>query len=410
MKSKAQHRAAIGGWVLVSVAACSSATRVGENIPCEAGLEACPSSSGRPVCVALESDPIHCGACGRGCPRGVCAGGVCCEGSACAGRCQASQFEVQSATVGVETVAIAVADFDRDGLDDLFVATNGESRVLFFWGRRDGALVEGETYRWGKPGYWIGAGDLDNDGNLDALLLPDDDVTGAHLGMRVRFGDGRRGFDRDRWFETTGYNPVAGWVADVDHDGLNDALLLAPTQRCLLLLRGLGEGALSEARCVRRIEDATDYGPSLTRLGDDAQGRSVWLSEGRSATGGYRPVERWTFAPDGASVERVDPIAGLSAEFNYRSALTRGAAGRPLLVRFGVPHTATSPLASPHAVDASLTLSGCDAPPLLAQRDAAGGEAILSAGDFDGDGRVDYFGLTSFCTGCPGTLFAHLAR
>jgi hypothetical protein len=313
--------------------------------------------------------------------------------------------------VGVETVAIAAADFDADGRDDLFLSTNGENSVSFVWGRADGELTDVDTYQWGKPGYWVGAGDIDNDGRLDALMLPDDAMSGEHLELHVRFGDGRRDFSRLRRYVTTGFNPTFASVADIDGDGLNDVLLLASRQRCVVLLRGLGgQGDLAEGRCIHRVEDADHDGPTFVSLGRDSDGRTHLLSEGARRSSGPRSLERWVLARDAGRVERVEPLTGLPEQYYSRASLTRAAGAQRIVARFDVDGAGRDRAPLLFTLSDDLSLRRCDATRVALQTDGAGVELPVTAGDFDGDGRLDHFGLTSWCSNCAGMLYAHLAR
>jgi hypothetical protein len=340
----------------------------------------------------------------------VCAEGVCCEGFACAGRCFSARREVHSARVGVETVQVHPADFDADGRDDLFVSTNGENSVSIYWGRSDGELVDVDLYHWGKPGYWLGSGDIDNDGHLDALLLSDDAQTGEHRTLKVRFGDGRRGFERERVYGPTGYNPTFAAAADVNADGLTDVLMLAWRQECVILMLGLGGGELSEPRCVHRVQDATEGGPTFVFLGRDAQGRGHWLGEGSRGSNGLRPIERWVFSPDGSTLDRIESVPEQELRQYTLASVVRAAGDQRMVLRFEVDGTSASRRAWIRSIQPDLSLTSCDRPALDLQTDGAATEFVMSAGDFDGDRRMDYFGLTSLCTGCAGMLYAHLGR
>ncbi|MFO0560066.1 MAG: FG-GAP-like repeat-containing protein [Polyangiales bacterium] len=392
----------------VALSACAADVSLGENNACALGLVACPTSDGRPVCVDLATNPIHCGACGSGCPRGACAEGLCCESFACAGRCWAARRDIRSARVGVETVWVHPADFDGDGRDDLFVSTNRESSVSIYWGRADGELTEVDTFQWGQPGYWLGSGDIDNDGRLDALLLPGDEM-GEHLSLKVRFSDGRRGFERERSYATIGFNPTFAATGDVNGDQLTDVLLLGERQHCVFLMRGLGGGDLSEPRCVYPVRDATVDAPTFIALGRDAQGRSHWLGEGALTSTGRRAMERWVFSSDGASIERVEPVAEDDLRQYTRASSVRVGAQR-MVLRFEVDGTPRSRRVWMRSLAPDLSMTPCSRPAIDLQIDGAGGETVVSAGDFNGDGLVDYFGLTAWCAWCSGMLYAHLGR
>lgn len=72
-------------------------------------------------------------------------------------------------SVGIGTAALAVADLDRDGLDDIAVSSETDQRVRLF--RRAGQ-GEGEPLQWDVPGlHEMLSTDLDGDGALDLVLV-----------------------------------------------------------------------------------------------------------------------------------------------------------------------------------------------------------------------------------------------
>lgn len=71
--------------------------------------------------------------------------------------------------VGVGATALAVADLDRDGLDDVAVASESEGRVRLF---RGGAAADAQPAVWDVPGVREALGaDLDGDGAQDLVLV-----------------------------------------------------------------------------------------------------------------------------------------------------------------------------------------------------------------------------------------------
>ncbi len=113
----------------------------------------------------------------------------------------------------------ATGDFDRDGFDDVAVATyTGCNCVSLFRSRGDGTFtVSGEPPAGGLPTY-VTAADLDRDGRLD-LAITNGMVSGGQVSVLRGRGDGS--FEDVRSYGV-GDEPLALAVADFNGDGLPD--------------------------------------------------------------------------------------------------------------------------------------------------------------------------------------------
>jgi hypothetical protein len=165
-----------------------------------------------------------------------------------------------------DAVALAVADIDRDGYDDLAIGTRGEGVGVY---TANGGGLHGMW--WSDPGdaYAIAFGDSDGDD------LPDV-VTGAS-GRAVSLG-----VNRGDWFEYVweGADPLGAtsvaW-ADVDSDGDLDLAVGSDHGAGVIVYTNLGGGVLEpqwvsdEVQAVRGLDWADydgDGDPDLLAAGD----------------------------------------------------------------------------------------------------------------------------------------------
>ncbi|MBN1417637.1 MAG: VCBS repeat-containing protein [Planctomycetes bacterium] len=165
----------------------------------------------------------------------------------------------------VDPSRLAAADFDEDGLCDLFVAGPRSGDALFLAGRGDGSFAPAtpltlET----SPGALAGLpADFDGDGHLDlAAILTKKGSVALLLGA----GDGTF-----RMGGAAGVDPFpsTGGAADLDGDGLLDVLVACggpcPLEMTLWLASGRGDGTFA-ARQVWRGE--IDGCPGPPEIGD----------------------------------------------------------------------------------------------------------------------------------------------
>ncbi|WAS98826.1 FG-GAP repeat domain-containing protein [Nannocystis punicea] len=150
-------------------------------------------------------------------------------------------------------VALAVADADADGLDDLFLP--GANVLLRLHGHASGSFDLRPPLGLGGEPVDIVAADLDADGALDLVT--------ANVGtddLSLLRGDGLGGF-LSQTLLPVGDQPFALAVADLDVDGTLDLVVLHVGG--LVTLRGLGGGAFAAPQGIALPEHYGPHGSSF---------------------------------------------------------------------------------------------------------------------------------------------------
>lgn len=161
--------------------------------------------------------------------------------------------------------ALAVGDFNRDGVDDLLVATNTNSTRIFFSDGAGNLSDSGQVLAGGRTDV-ASVGDLDGDGDLDAILT---DSTASV----VWFNDGEGFFTRGgQRLEGRGTDAS---LADLDGDGDLDFVKATDSTAELWLNDGGGRFLLAD--------ELPDSSTNQVDIGDiDGDGDLDLLSASRS--------------------------------------------------------------------------------------------------------------------------------
>lgn len=371
---------------------------------------ACCAASGGLVCIADGTsfcvdplrDPAHCGECDAPCSSGLCQDGACCA-QACGETCLRETYRRVEAWGGREAIGVRLVDLDRDGYDDAIWNVQLDERVEIHWGHAGGTLEEPTVLPFGRIGVGLDVGDLDGDGHLDLVASVQAAGPPNANEIRVFFGNGSRGFDRNTFSAQSG-NP--GWVAllDSDDDGVLDLIFRQMSAGCTAIRRGNGDGTFGPSECILPYATLGDEEAlAVVRRGAEARLLDLRLTteaelwEHRFAEGRVVASER---------IELPDAYVRSShfrLGFDVVDVDRDGMDELVLFERSSTGHVV-------HLWDGAwctfgeglVPEAGTPAPPIRT-------EYLMAAGDFDGDGELDFAGRST-CGYCATVKTVHLPR
>jgi VCBS repeat protein/FG-GAP repeat protein len=146
--------------------------------------------------------------------------------------------------IGVESVNVAVADFNGDGHLDAAVTDQGfEGRggdVIVFFGNGHGKLARAARFTMSQGPVGIAAGDLNGDHRPDLAVT--EISTGS---VAVFLNDGTGHFLKPVTYNAGGGEVVDVKIADLRHDGRND-MVVANGSRGMVVLLNNGNGTFGK--------------------------------------------------------------------------------------------------------------------------------------------------------------------
>ncbi len=161
-----------------------------------------------------------------------------------AGTAEAQVFLDSSVyTVGLEPLAVATADFNRDGRMDVVAANYSAGTVSILIGNGNGTLKGHVDYATGAFPRHLVVGDFNADGNPDLavdVMGPDDPICPAPV-VSVFLGKGDGTF-RPRVDYATGCDPVWVAIGDFNGDGKQDLVTADTLDNTLSVFLGNGDG------------------------------------------------------------------------------------------------------------------------------------------------------------------------
>jgi hypothetical protein len=156
----------------------------------------------------------------------------------------AQTFASSTYPTGSNPYAVAVADFNRDGIPDLAVTNNGSNTVSVLLGKGDGTFQSPQTYTTGYRPMAVAVGDFNMDGIPDLVVANWQDHT-----LSVLLGNGDGTFKPQMNFPVGDgplASPVSGSlylaVGDLNHDGIPDVVVSIQSTQSVYVLLGNGDG------------------------------------------------------------------------------------------------------------------------------------------------------------------------
>ncbi len=279
-----------------------------------------------------------------------------------------------TAVVGLEPVSLAVRDLNGDGRPDIVTANRASADVsVLLQDDRGGFPGPAARFAAGVEPREIAIGDVDRDGALDLVV-----ADGGSASIQVlRANKTAPGTFQAAQAHTTGDNPVAVVLADVDRDGKLDAVTANLAGEGVTALFGDGAGGFP-----RRLDLSTGVGsaPMAIAVADlDADGRldlcvaasgldaaSVFFQDD-AAPGTFSPARNYPAGP--APLD----IAARDLDLDGRADLVTADSGTGEV-----------------SVHLNATARGCGVDFKVPSASATGdGPSAVALGDLNGDGKID---------------------
>jgi hypothetical protein len=145
---------------------------------------------------------------------------------------------------GFGSISLTAGDFNHDGKLDLAILNGGSNTVQVLLGNGDGTFAGPQTISLPNDAIpaAIASADLNGDGNQDLII-----ADGVGNAAEVLLGNGDGSFQPARIY-ATGNNPRALAIADVNLDGKPDIVLANQSNNDVSILLGNGDGSFLPAQ------------------------------------------------------------------------------------------------------------------------------------------------------------------
>ena len=274
---------------------------------------------------------------------------------------------VQSPATGNQPDAVAVGDFNGDGLPDLAVANRADNTVTIFLGNGLGTFTAlGTPVPTGNTPVAIGVGDFNGDGFADLAVVNRSDGN-----VSILLGDGTGNFTLAAT-PTAGDDPVALVIGDFNGDGWPDIAVANDRGNTVTVMIGNGDGTFGITADV----PVTGNSPDAIAAGD-------FNGDGNLDLVVANDVDNTLTVLLGTGIGTFTPASG-----------TPPATGRSpqSLVVADFNGDGKADLAVANSLDNTLTLflGNGDGTFAVASTPSTGNLPYsVAAGDFNGDGNVD---------------------
>jgi hypothetical protein len=209
---------------------------------------------------------------------------------------------------GTGPSALAVADFNRDGNPDLAVANTTNGTVSVLLGNGDGTFQTQKTTATGAGPLALVAGDFNNDGNPDLATANSLDNT-----LSILLGNGDGTFKAPATI-TVGANPDSVTAGDFNKDGNLDLAVANQGSNNLMVLLGKGNGTFQTP-----VTYATGTQPSSVTAADVSGDGILDLVETNAADSTVSVLignGDGTFKPRANYATATNPVSVAVGDFN----------------------------------------------------------------------------------------------
>jgi hypothetical protein len=169
-------------------------------------------------------------------------------------------------TLGVQSVSVAVADFNQDGNPDVVVTNEGFNgqggNVIVLFGKGDGTLEKPAVYKLPNSPYGVAPGDLNGDAYPDLAVT---ESTGNAVAVLLNDGTGK--FRLDATYGVGAGETVGVAIGDLNHDGKPD-LVVANAGAGIDVLLNQGDGKFGTATLYPNCKYSCNPGPFAVVIAD----------------------------------------------------------------------------------------------------------------------------------------------
>jgi hypothetical protein len=150
--------------------------------------------------------------------------------------------DAQNYDAGSAPRAVAVGDFNRDGIPDLVAANSSTGMVSVLLGNGDGTFKAPQSYPIGSNPDSVAVGDFNGDGSLDLAV-----ANGGSPMVNILLGNGDGTFQAAQGYAVDSTSQSVA-VGDFNHDGIPDLAVAGMNSGTVTVLLGQGDGSFRDAQ------------------------------------------------------------------------------------------------------------------------------------------------------------------